>query len=127
FISVLPDWTVEKTLAHVRKHGKDSETLNVIYVVDHQGKLIDDFRIREILLAPLHSKISDLMDYQFVQLNAYEDQETAIKVFKDTDRFALPVTDFGGVLVGIVTSDDLLDVIEEEDTEDIHKFGGSEA
>lgn len=127
FISVRPHWTVEKTLAHVRKHGKDSETLNVIYVVDQQGKLVDDFRIREILLAPLKSKMSDLMDSQFVHLNAYEDQETAIRVFKDTDRFALPVTDFGGILVGIVTSDDLLDVIEEEDTEDIHKFGGSEA
>ena len=72
-------------------------------------------------------KVSEIMDGQYVALNAYEDQEKAIQIFKDTDRFALPVTDFGGLLVGIVTIDDLLDVIEQEDTEDIHKFGGSEA
>lgn len=127
YISVQPDWTVEQTLAHIREHGMDSETLNVIYVTDDEGKLIDDFKIREVLLSPLNTKISELMDNQYVSLNAYDDQEISIRVFKETDRFVLPVTDFGGVLVGIVTSDDLLDVIESEDTEDIQKLGGSES
>ncbi len=127
FISVKEFWTIEQSMAHIRKHGSNSETLNVVYVIDNQGHLIDDLKIREILLAPLHFKISDIRDKHFVSLNAYDDQEIAIKVFKETDRFALPVTDFGGLLVGIVTSDDLLDVIEEEDTEDIQKFGGMES
>ncbi len=127
FISVKDEWTVEQALAHIRKHGPNSETLNVVYVIDNQGHLIDDLKIREILLAPLHFKISDIRDKHFVSLNAYDDQEIAIKTFKETDRFALPVTVFGGLLVGIVTTDDVLDVIEEEDTEDIQKFGGMDS
>lgn len=125
-ISVKPDWSIEQTLAHIRKHGTNSETLNVIYVIDEANHLIDDLRIKEILLAPLDSRIRDIMDNDFIALNAYNDQEESIKVFKDANRDALPVTDFNGLLVGVVTSDDLLDVIEQEDTEDIHKMGGSE-
>ena len=127
FISVKEEWSIEQSLAHIRRHGPNSETLNVVYVVDSQGRLIDDLKIREILLAPLHFRISDIRDKHYVSLNAYDDQEIAISIFKETDRFALPVTDFGGLLVGIVTSDDVLDVMEEEDTEDIQKFGGMES
>lgn len=125
-ISVRPEWTIEEALAHIRKHGKSSETLNVIYVINKEKYLIDDLKIKEILLAPLDSQIRELMDNNFIALNAYDDQEESIKVFKEADRDALPVTDFNGLLVGLVTSDDLLDVIEQEDTEDIHKLGGSE-
>lgn len=126
FISVEPDWTVERALAHIRQHGTNSETLNVIYVIDEKGHLIDDLMIGELLLAPLETKINQIMDYDFLALNAHKDQEEAIEVFKEADRDALPVTDLNGRLVGIVTSDDLLDVIEAEGTEDIHKLGGSE-
>jgi magnesium transporter len=127
FIQVKPEWTCKEAIDHIRVFGKDSETINVIYVVDQNHKLIDDLRIREILLANPATKIKDITDDRYVSLNAYNDQETAIRVFKETDRYALPVTDFEGTLVGIVTVDDLLDVMEREDTEDIHKMGGSEA
>jgi magnesium transporter len=127
FVQVYPDWTCEQAIEHIRSVGHDSETINIIYVVDETHKLIDDLRIREILLADPATRIYDITDDRYVSLNAYNDQETAIRVFKETDRYALPVTDFDGTLVGIVTVDDLLDVMEREDTEDIHKLGGSEA
>ena len=127
FVQVEPEWTCKEAIEHIRAIGHDSETINVIYVVDSKNKLIDDLKIREILLADPAKRIKDIMDHKYVSLNAYSDQENAIRVFKETDRYALPVTDFDGTLVGIVTVDDLLDVMEREDTEDIHKMGGSEA
>lgn len=127
FISVKEGWTVQQVLDHIRMFGKDSETLNIIYVTDQQGFLLDDIKVRDFLLAPLDKQVSELMDHQFVSLNAKDDQETAIEAFKQTDRVALPVTDFNGLLLGIITIDDVVDVIEEEDTEDIQKFGGTEA
>ncbi len=127
YIAVKPEWDILQTLEHIRKFGKDSETLNIIYVIDTKGKLIDDIKIREVLLAPLESKIADLMDENFVELNVHDDQEKAVEVFKKYDRVALPVVDALGFLIGIVTVDDVLDVAEEEATEDIHKLGGTEA
>jgi magnesium transporter len=126
-ISVGADWTVREVLDYVREHGQDSETINVIYVVDDRGKLLDDVRIREFLLKPLDTKVSDLMDENVTALNVNDSQEEAVNVFRKYDRSALPVVDSSGVLVGIVTTDDMLDVAEEEATEDIQKFGGMEA
>ena len=126
-IAVDAGWTVKETLDYVREHGQDSETLNVIYVVDDRGKLIDDLRMREFLLKPLAHKVSDLMEKTFVTLNVHDSQEDALNIFRKYDRTALPVVDSAGVLVGIVTIDDMLDVAEEEATEDIQKFGGMEA
>jgi magnesium transporter len=126
-IAVDAGWTVKEVLDYVRENGQDSETLNVIYVVDDRGKLLDDVRIREFLLKPLDKKVSDLMDENFVSLNATDSQEDAVNIFKKYDRTALPVVDSGGVLVGLVTIDDMLDIAEEEATEDIQKFGGMEA
>lgn len=126
YIAVRPEWGIMQTLDHIRKYGKDSETLNIIYVIDSKGKLIDDIKIREVLLAPLESKIADLMDENFVELNVHDDQEKAVDVFKKYDRVALPVVDALGFLIGIVTVDDVLDVAEEEATEDIQKLGGTE-
>jgi len=127
YIAVRESWTVADVLAYIRQNGRDSETLNVIYVVDEHGKLIDDLRIRELLLAPLEKRVSDLVDRQFEALKATDDQETAVAAFRKHDRVALPVTDSEGVLLGIVTVDDILDVAEAEATEDIHKFGATEA
>ncbi|MDQ3627073.1 MAG: magnesium transporter [Verrucomicrobiota bacterium] len=127
FIAVHSDWTIKEVLDYVRENGEDSETLNVIYVVDDRGKLLDDLRIREILLQPLESRVSDLMDENFVRLSVANPEEEAVNVFRKYDRSALPVTDTSGVLVGIVTIDDMLDIAEEEATEDIQKFGGMEA
>ena len=99
-IAVDAGWTVKEVLDYVREHGQDSETLNVIYVVDDRGKLIDDIRIREFLLKPLETKVSDLMDENFVSLNVTDSQEDALNIFRKYDRTALPVVDSSGVLVG---------------------------
>src|SRR6266404_880576 len=127
FIAVHEDWSVKEALDYVRENGQDSETLNVIYVVDERGKLIDDLRIREFLLRPLEAKVSGFRDHTFVALKVNDSQEDALNAFRKYDRTALPVVDSNGVLVGIVTSDDMLDVAEQEATEDIQKFGGMEA
>jgi len=127
FVAVHDDWTFKEVLDHVREFGQDSETLNVIYVVDDRGKLIDDLRMREFLLRPFEAKVSDFRDRTFVALKVNDTQEEALNAFRKYDRVALPVVDSNGVLVGIVTSDDMLDVAEEEATEDIQKLGGMEA
>jgi len=127
YVSVKEEWTVTQVLDHIRTHGQDSETLNVIYVVDDHGLLVDDIRIREFLLTAPTNLVKNLMDRRFVALKATDDQETAVRVFKAEDRSALPVTDSAGALIGIVTVDDVLDVAEREATEDIQRLGGSEA
>jgi len=127
YIAVKQDWSVSDTLEFIRKNGEDSETLNVIYVVDNKGKLIDDIRIREVILSPLDKMISDLMDENFTTLNVHDDQEKAVDLFKKYDRVALPVIDNYGILIGIVTVDDVFDVAEEEATEDIQKIAGVSA
>jgi magnesium transporter len=126
-ISIDAGWTVREVLDYIREHGQDSETLNVLYIVDDRGRLLDDVRIREFLLKPLETRVSDLMDENFIALNVTDSQEEAVNVFRRYDRTALPVVDSTGVLVGLVTIDDMLDVAEEEATEDIQKFGGMEA
>ncbi|MDR2848774.1 MAG: magnesium transporter [Bacteroidales bacterium] len=123
YVAVKPYYTVSEALEHIRKFGRDSETLNVIYVVDDHGRLIDDVRIKEIILASPEQKISEISDNRFIALNAFDDQEKAVKFFRDHDRVALPVVDTDKTLLGIVTFDDAMDVAEEESTEDFHKFG----
>jgi len=127
YIGVREHWTIKEVLDYIRTHGQDSETLNVVYVVDEAGMLVDDIRIREFLLAPLDKHVTDLMDRRFVSLKATEDQKAAIAVFRQYDRTALPVTDTAGSLIGIVTIDDVLDVAEETATKEIQKIGGTEA
>ena len=127
YVVVRKEWTMRHVLDHIRAHGRDSETLNVIYIVDDQNKLIDDLRIREILLAPLHTHVSDVMDNKFVSLAATDDKKKAVEVFRKYDRIALPVVDSHGRLAGIVTLDDVIDVAEEEATREIQRFGGLEA
>jgi magnesium transporter len=127
YVAVREDWTVQGVLDYVREHGQDSETLNVIYVVDEQGLLIDDIRIREFLLTSPTHLVHTLMDRRFVALKATDDQESAVAIFRQHDRSALPVTDTAGMLIGIVTIDDVLDVAEAAATKEIQRIGGSEA
>ena len=127
YVAVRETWTIQQVLDYVRRHGQDSETLNVIYVVNDEGALIDDIRIREILLADPARRVAEIMDRHFVALKATDDQQTAVAEFRQHDRTALPVTDTAGVLIGIVTVDDVLDVAETEATRDIQRIGGSEA
>jgi magnesium transporter len=127
YIALKPEWTMSEVLNHIRQYGKDSETLNIIYVVDDKGKLIDDLKIRDIILASPDKKVIDIMDENFVALHVTDDQESAVQTFKKYDRVALPVIDARGLLIGIVTVDDVFDVAEEEATEDIHKLAAVEA
>lgn len=127
FIAVKLNWTVQETLDYIRKKGMHSETINIIYVIDDEGKLIDDIRIREFLLAPLDCKVADLSDKKFVSLTVTDKDEDAIKVFLRNNYVALPVVDDMGILKGIVTVDDVLNLVTQVDTEDIQKIGGTEA
>jgi magnesium transporter len=127
YIAVREDWSVQQVMDFVREHGQDSETLNVIYVVDDSGCLIDDIRMREFLVAPLTKRVADLMDRRYVTLKATDEEEAAVAVFKREDRTALPVTDTTGNLIGIVTVDDVLDIAEEAATREMQRVGGSEA
>jgi len=127
YIAIRENWTVQQVLDFVRQHGGQSETLSVLYVTDGQGRLIDDIRIREFLLAAPTARVRDLMDHRSVELTAIQDQEEAIDVFRRNDRVALPVVSDQRILLGIVTLDDILTVREQEDTEDMQKLGGSEA
>jgi magnesium transporter len=127
YVAIKATWTVQAVLDHVRQHGQDSETLSMLYVVDDRGILIDDIRVREFLLAPPGKLVSEIMDHRFVALKATDPEEIAISVFQKTDRKALPVTDTTGVLIGIVTIDDVLSIAEARATKEIQKIGGSEA
>jgi magnesium transporter len=127
YVAIKEDWTVQQVLDHVREHGQDSETLNVLYVVDDAGILIDDIRVREFLLAPPGKLVSQIMDHRYVSLKATDDVKEAVALFEREDRKALPVTDTAGVLIGIVTIDDALSVAVQEATNEIQKIGGSEA
>jgi magnesium transporter len=127
FVAIKRDWTVARVLEFIRTHGTDSETLNVIYVVDDNRKLIDDIRIREILLTPPDKSVSDIMNHQFVTLKDTDDKRIGVEKFKKYDRTALPVVTQDGTLVGVVTIDDVMDIAERGATRDIQKFGGLEA
>ena len=127
YIAIRENMTVEEVIDYIREHGHDSETISVLYIVDEKGILLDDIRLREVILAPKGTVVRDLMDRKFVYLNAMQDQEEALEIFRKNDRAALPVLDEEGLLFGIVTIDDMLSVQKEEDTEDIQKLGGTEA
>jgi len=127
YVYVYPDNTIEQVFATIRKFGKDSETINVIYVINEKGELLDDIRIRDFILNPPDIKVSDLMDNRVISLNAYDDQETASEVFKMNNRVALPVVSNSNKLLGIVTIDDMFWVASEEFSEDMQKMGGTEA
>jgi magnesium transporter len=119
--------TVAEVLNIIRGVGKNTETIDVIYVINKHGELLDDIRIREFILASSDTKVSDMMDGRFIELNVNDDQEAANEVFKMNNRVALPVVDDYNVLLGIVTIDDVLWVAGEEFSEDVQKIGGAEA
>jgi magnesium transporter len=127
YIQVKPHWTVDQTLRHVKKNGKKAETLTNIYVVDDEFRLVDDVAIGAFLMSEEEQKVNQLMDMNFVALQATDRVEDAIQKFEKYDRTVLPVVTEAGILVGIVTIDDILDQIEKRATEDIQKFGGLEA
>ena len=127
YVYVYPGNTIEEVFATIRKHGKDSETINVIYVINDKGELLDDIRIRDFILNAPDKKVSELMDDRFIALHPEDDQETAGKIFKMNNRVAMPVVSRSNKLLGIVTIDDILWVAGEEFSEDMQKMGGTAA
>jgi len=127
YVRLRADWSIQTALMHVRQYGRNAETVDWIFVIDDEGELIDDIHIRDLLLADPDSSVRDLMDDEFIALFAIDDREEAVRVMGRYDRTALPVVDSLGLLVGIVTADDVADVAEEEFTEDVQKLGGMKA
>jgi magnesium transporter len=127
YIAVRSEWTVKQILDYIRTNGEKSETLDVIYIVDEKGYLVDDIRVGEILLAEVDTVVSEMLDGKFTALLVTDDEEVAINAFSRSGRVALPVTNSGGLLLGIITVDDILDLAKKEDTEDIQKLGAVEA
>ena len=118
---------MKEVLEHIREVGKESETIDVVYVVTDRGEFVDDLRIREIILAEPDQVVGDTIDNRFITLNVTDDQEVANQIFKMNNRVALPVVDNKNILLGIVTIDDVLWVANEEFSEDMQKIGGTEA
>ncbi len=127
FLTIPGNFTAAEALEYVRKHGQGRETLNVLYIVDEKGRLLDDVRLASLVLSRPDTRVTDIHDRQLVSIPATADREEIISFFEKYDRVALPVTDSKGVLLGIITVDDVLDVAEEEATEDIQRMGGMEA
>ena len=125
YLAVKRDWTVSRALKHVRELGGQKETVDVLFVVDDEWHLQDDMPLHRLVLAEFDQLVGELMDESFVSVEATADAEEALRLLRRYDRTALPVVDSGGVLVGIVTVDDLLDLAEREATEDIQRLGGS--
>ena len=119
YVAVRPDMTAAEALSYIRKHGKGAETLNVIYVINEKGRLLSDLKLAALVMADPTSKVEDLSDGQLFNISATADREEFVAAFEKYDRVALPVTDSKGVMLGIITIDDVLDVAEAEATEDI--------
>ncbi len=127
YVYVYEHDTVDDVLRIIRKVAKSSETVDVIYIINERGELIDDIKIRDIIIAAPDKRMGELLDGRIVALNVNDDQEHASQIFKMNNRVALPVTDDNNILLGIVTIDDILWVANEEFSEDIQKIGGTEA
>lgn len=127
YVYVYEHNTIIEVFEIIRKFGKDNVTIDVIYVINDKGELMDDIRIKEIILASPTDLVSELMDERVISLHVNDDQEHANQVFKMNNRTALPVVDDNNVLLGIITIDDILWVASEEFSEDMQKMGGTEA
>jgi magnesium transporter len=127
FATIKANMTIAEATEHLRLHHKDTEAANVIYVVDDEGKLIDDIPVRRLVLNESTKTVESIMDGSYICLNINDNKENAIHTFKEYDRSVLPVVNHENTLIGVLTVDDVMDIAEREDTEDIQKFGGLEA
>ena len=124
YVAIQQNWTVAEVFAHLRREESKREVMNQLYVTDRKGRLVDFVPLRNVVVAAPQTSVLELLQNQQIFLRATEDQETAITVFKKYDVTILPVVDSQGVLLGVVTVDDILDVAEKAATEDIQKLGG---
>ncbi|MCD8223247.1 MAG: magnesium transporter [Clostridiales bacterium] len=122
YVGLRGSMTVEEAFAYIRKYGVDKETIYTCYVMDARRKLEGVVTVRDLLMNPYETVISDIMDDQVISAVTTEDQEHVMETFRDYDLLSLPVVDREGRLVGIVTIDDIVDVMEEEATEDFEKM-----
>ena len=121
YVAIRPDWTIVRAIDHIRRYGRESETLTVVYVTERSGKLVDALPLQRIVIAAPEQTVEEIMDYTFVSLSAHEDREEAVRMMGKYDRLVLPVVDSTGILLGIITIDDVMDIAEEEVTEDFQK------
>ncbi|WP_185863161.1 magnesium transporter [Blattabacterium cuenoti] len=128
YIAVQETWSVQEVLDYIRQEVKNSDVIEIVYVVDKKGKLIYDIKIREFLLVDPNTKVSDIINDQYTDtLNITDTEEKATKIFSMSNRISLPVIDDQNFLLGIVTVDDILWVLNENYREDFQKIGGMEA
>ena len=121
YVAVRPQWTIQEAINHIRVKARNSETLHTIYITDKSWILLDSLELSLFILADPQATVETIMDKSFISLSAFEDREMAVKLMQKYDVFSLPVVDSDGVLLGLVTFDDVMDVAEEEATEDFHK------
>lgn len=126
FVTIETGITIAQAIEHLRKNHRDTETANVIYVVDNEGKLIDDIPVRRFVLNDPDKKVADILDGFCVSLKMTDSKEDAVAKFKEYDRIVLPVTNTDNILLGVLTVDDVLDAAEQRDTKEIQNFGGVE-
>ena len=122
YVDLKEDSTVEEAIERIRKIGLDSETINVCYVLDTRRTLVGTVALRYLLLSPPEEKIGDLMHENVIALNTLMDQEEVARQFQKYDFTAMPVVDNENRLVGIITVDDIMDILQEEATEDMEKM-----
>lgn len=127
FVAVRPNWTVARALDHIRHEANRGETVSFVFVTDDRGRLLDAVELKDFILARQDAKVETLMDEEYYSVQASADREEAVRVIQRYDINTLAVTDKSGVLLGIVTVDDIMDVAEQETTEDFQKLGGAGA
>jgi magnesium transporter len=123
FVSVRPYWSIAEALEHIRAANENGEWVNRIYVTQPEGKLLDSLPLRNFILGRLEQPVRTLMKREAISVHPEADREEAVRLIQRYDLEALPVVDGDGVLLGTVTVDDVMDVAQEETTEDFHKMG----
>jgi len=121
YVAIRPGWAVPRAMEHVRRRGRNSETVDTLYVVDAGWKLLGAVSLRQLILARQDQTVESIMTAPAISLSAFDDREEAARVMDKYDLSVLPVVASDGVMVGIVTSDDIFEVAQEEATEDFHR------
>ncbi|WP_373044770.1 magnesium transporter [Vulgatibacter sp.] len=127
YVAIRPEMTAAQALAHIRANAAGKETLDVVFVVDASGKLLDDLNLSTLALANPDTQVSELEDRPMISIPATTSSEELVRTFERYDRFVIAVTDVAGNMLGIITADDVFDLAEEQATEDIQRLGGMEA
>lgn len=124
YFYILEDLTSAEVIERIRTYGDRAETIYYLYVVDHQHQLVGVLSLRDLLLTAEDTKVKDVMNPRAVYVRVTDDQEVVVKIIQDYDLLAIPVVTHDNRLVGIVTVDDIMDVVEQESEKDFHEFAG---